>query len=199
MSSVMATFGGANSSWYDRPLAWWIKRPVIRRTSRLSSMLNSMTASSSCRRLVNKLSSYILNEKIKLIKIPLSNKKISVITFSAWPTVRGNPSNRNPFLHSGRSRLLSIMSTTRSSDTSFPASITFFSSAPILDPDAISARSMSPVDKWQTQNFSLSNGALKGGNYIRRNNIFVKSFICIDNRAQSRYNNQGHFYCCRFE
>lgn len=100
-------------------------------------------------------------------------------TFSACTTVLGNPSRRNPFLHSGLSRLLSIMSTTRSSDTSFPSSITFFSCPPSFDPEAISALSMSPVDKWQTQNFSFSRGACKARNYIITSSCSRGRFLCL--------------------
>lgn len=82
-------------------------------------------------------------------------------TFSACVTVRGNPSSKNPFRHSGLSKLLSIMSTTKSSDTNLPASMMRLSSAPIFEPAAISARNISPVDKWHTQNFSFSSGAYK--------------------------------------
>lgn len=41
-------------------------------------------------------------------------------TFSAWTTVRGNPSRRKPFLHSGFERLESIRFTTNSSLTKSP-------------------------------------------------------------------------------
>uniref|UniRef100_A0A182S1L6 Uncharacterized protein n=1 Tax=Anopheles funestus TaxID=62324 RepID=A0A182S1L6_ANOFN len=96
----------------------------MRRTSRLSSMPNSITASRPVLRFSSRLSN-----------------------FSACTTVRGKPSSKNPLRHSGLSRLESIMSTTNSSETSLPSSITFFSCAPSLDPAAISARSISPVDK----------------------------------------------------
>ena len=66
------------------------------------------------------------------------------LTFSACTTVLGKPSSRNPFLHSGLSRLLSMSSTTSSSLTSWPASITVLIRLPSSDPDAITARSMSP-------------------------------------------------------
>lgn len=40
-----------------------------------------------------------------------------------------------------------------------PSSITCFNFFPSADPDATSALSMSPVDKWHTQNFSFNKGA----------------------------------------
>lgn len=45
--------------------------------------------------------------------------------------------------------------------------MTFLSSEPSLEPDAISARSISPVDKWHTQNFSFNKGALKKQRKLR--------------------------------
>lgn len=108
-------------------------------------------------------------------------------TFSAWTTVRGKPSNRNPFLHSLLSKLVSIMSTTSSSDTSLPSSITFFSSLPSLEPDWISARSMSPVDKWHTQYLCLSHAACESesGDEISRLRVKVNDVLrrqCTHNR-----------------
>lgn len=47
--------------------------------------------------------------------------------------------------------------------------MTFLSSEPSLEPDAISARSISPVDKWHTQNFSFNKGALKN----KENYVFI--------------------------
>lgn len=47
-------------------------------------------------------------------------KKKYLLTFSACTTVRGNPSRRKPFLHSGLAKLESIKFTTRSSLTSAP-------------------------------------------------------------------------------
>lgn len=105
-----------------------------------------------------------LSNENKLEQIKKKSSKHKFIgkcrpTFSACVTVRGKPSKRNPFLHSGLSKLLSIISTTKSSDTNLPASMIRFSSAPIFEPAAISARNISPVDKWHTQYFFFNIGA----------------------------------------
>lgn len=69
------------------------------------------------------------------------------LTFSAWTWVLGKPSSRKPLEHSGLFRLVSISSTTNSSDTSCPSSITFLTRLPSSDPDDTTARNMSPVAK----------------------------------------------------
>jgi len=61
-----------NSLWYDRPLAGWIKRPVIREMRSWSAIDSSTT-----------LSNFSLRD---------SSMESS---FSAWGTVRGKPSNTN--------------------------------------------------------------------------------------------------------
>lgn len=53
----------------------------------------------------------------------LKRNKVHVATFSAWTTVLGNPSRRNPFAHSGLPRLSSISSTTRASLTSWKCGV----------------------------------------------------------------------------
>ena len=131
MSSTPGTRGGWNSSWYDRPLGGnvlcgmfpetlcgmrdlerWNHRPQILLTRRLSSMANSTTESRG---------SFLLSSITS--------------SFSAWPIVLekidhfmrmepfkdlGKPSRRNPFLHSGLSKLSDTMRNTNSSETSFP-------------------------------------------------------------------------------
>ena len=68
----------------------------------------------------------------------------ALLTISACLTFLGNPSRRNPFLHSGCFTFSSIISPMSSSSTSLPASITAFTFCPRADPDATTARSMSP-------------------------------------------------------
>ena len=69
--------------------------------------------------------SFVLPED-HLAKISIRDEKNSKIshkiyyTFSAWTTVRGNPSRRNPFLHSGLERFESMRFTTNSSLTKRP-------------------------------------------------------------------------------
>lgn len=82
-------------------------------------------------------------------------------TFSACGTLLGNPSSRKPLLHSGLSKFLLIILTTRSSLTNAPSSMIFFNLAPSSEPEATSALSISPVDKWQTQYRSLKRGACR--------------------------------------
>lgn len=109
------------------------------------------------------LSQQFIQLKSKIFFISLFLKLLNFLgfTFSACTTVRGKPSNKKPFLHSGLSKFLSIMLTTNSSDTNLPSSMTFFKVAPNSEPELISARNISPVDKWQTQYFSFNKGAWK--------------------------------------
>lgn len=73
------------------------------------------------------------------------------LTADACLMVRGNPSSRNPLAHSGLSRFLSIISMTRSSLTNWPWSITPLTLFPSSDPEAMTARSMSPVSRDQNE------------------------------------------------
>lgn len=69
---------------------------------------------------------------------------MKIKTFSAWATVRGKPSSKKPFAHSGLSRFASINVQTISSETKVPSSIVFLSDRPSSDPDATSVRNKSP-------------------------------------------------------
>ena len=98
-----------------------MSRPQIRRTSRLSSIPNSMTESS----LAFLFSSKPSNWKTEQIFVTFHREMYDrdnkyLLTFSACTTVRGKPSKRKPFLHSGLAKLESIRFTTRSSLTRAP-------------------------------------------------------------------------------
>ncbi|KAH3662997.1 hypothetical protein OGATHE_004573 [Ogataea polymorpha] len=74
--------------------------------------------------------------------------------------VLGKPSRMKPFLHSWLLASSSlIMLTMISSDTSLPWSMIFLASNPKGVFCATCERSMSPVARWQAQNFSLRFGA----------------------------------------
>lgn len=85
----MCFLGGANSSWYDRPLAWWIRRPVIRRTSRLSSIPNSMTASKLVLLFFKSMSNYGRKEKRGKCAFALSSVKYIIHWLIGEPCRRG--------------------------------------------------------------------------------------------------------------
>lgn len=70
--------GGANLTWYERPLFLWIHRPQIR-----SSRTESGTSS----------------ERTELTHSPPSASTSS--SACAWTRVRGNPSRMNPVAQSG--------------------------------------------------------------------------------------------------
>lgn len=57
-SSVIGFLGGLNSTWYDLPLGVWMRRPVILRTKRPSSIENSTTEFNAVLRFSNKVSSW---------------------------------------------------------------------------------------------------------------------------------------------
>lgn len=99
-SSVIGFFGGWNSSWYDRPLLGWIRRPVILRTNKLSAMLNSTTASStdllrsssssnyksSTWTTFRKFSKYMLaaTQVLNLVSVNRTNSHRSVLFTLSW-------------------------------------------------------------------------------------------------------------------
>mmetsp|Transcript_676 Transcript_676/g.1850 ORF Transcript_676/g.1850 Transcript_676/m.1850 type:complete len:217 (+) Transcript_676:342-992(+) len=144
-SSMFSALGSAPSgrdlgfllvAWYDLPEAWWIQRPQMR-ASKSSSGTHSL--------------------KTMLTLSFVSLRMAS--SFSAWPTVRGKPSSKNPPLQSSAAILSLMIAATRSSSTNAPLFITSSAFFPTSVPAATAARSMSPVDNWGVPNASTILGA----------------------------------------
>ena len=101
-----------------------------------------------------------------------SSSRNPVYTISAWLMVLGKPSRMKPFLQAGAFKLFLMRSTRMSSLTSLPASMAALARLPTSEPRtdnegelegsqiplATASRSISPVERWQTQYSSLMRG-----------------------------------------
>ena len=89
-SSVISFLGGLNSSWYDLPLGLWMSLPVMRRTSRLSSIPNSTTESSLRWRSSSNMSNFKHNTTLQTCQAFVNGQKLFIQPFELVRPCEGN-------------------------------------------------------------------------------------------------------------
>mmetsp|Transcript_14436 Transcript_14436/g.60227 ORF Transcript_14436/g.60227 Transcript_14436/m.60227 type:complete len:208 (+) Transcript_14436:237-860(+) len=136
VAPVSRDLGGANLTWYERPLDLWIHRPQMR-----SSRISSGTSSAST----------LVTPSPVLVSISSS--------IFACSSVRGKPSRMKPPWQSDSVMRSRMIPTTISSLTRPPDSITAFAFRPTSVPAETAARSMSPVESCGTPSASTILGA----------------------------------------
>ncbi len=121
----VSPFGGDVYTLKRRPQRVQLRRPVRRRNRIAGSTFISTTASIGC-----------------------PSASSIVASAFAWAMLRGNPSRMNPCSASGRLSRSRMSASTRSSDTSAPASIAAFACNPSGVRRATASRNRSPEEIW---------------------------------------------------